>query len=267
MIVEGRTMPRVTPKFADYKDAYDNIRLERDDGVLTVTMHTDGDSLVWSGPAHEECAYCFGDIANDHENHVVILTGTGDSYCAAIDPGSFKLGNAHEWDATVYEGRKLLMNLLDIEVPIIAAVNGPARVHPEIPVLSDIVLVSETAVFQDMPHFMSGIVPGDGAHLVWPNVLGPNRGRYFLLTGQEIDARTAVDWGVANEVLAADSLLPRARELAAAIAAKPYLARRYARLALVHRIKQMFVEGLGYGLATEALAAVDEWPQEGGMAR
>jgi enoyl-CoA hydratase/carnithine racemase len=124
-------MPRVTPSFDDYRDAYDNIALERDDaGVLTVRFHTNGDSLVWSGPSHEELAYCFGDIAADHENSVVILTGTGDSYCTAIDPASFALSNAHEWDRIVFEGRKLLMNLLDIEVPVIAAVNGPAIFHP-----------------------------------------------------------------------------------------------------------------------------------------
>lgn len=260
-------MPRVTPKFDDYKDAYENIKLERENGILTVTFHTNGGPFVWSGPSHEESAYCFGDIAGDRDNHVVILTGTGDSYCEAIDPGSFKLANAHEWDGTVFEGRKLLMNLLDIEVPVIAAVNGPARVHPEIPVLSDIVLLSATAVFQDMPHFMSGIVPGDGAHLVWPHVLGANRGRYFLLTGQELDAQTALEYGAASEVLPADKLLARARELAQTIADKPYLTRRYARLALVQRIKQVMIDGLGYGLAIEALAAVDEWPQEGGMAR
>ncbi|MTD17105.1 enoyl-CoA hydratase/isomerase family protein [Nakamurella sp. YIM 132087] len=260
-------MARVTPKFSDYQHAYDNIALERNDGILVVRFHTGGGEFVWSGPSHEESAYCFADIAADRDNHVVVLTGTGDSYCSNIDPGSFKLSNANEWDATVFEGRKLLGNLLDIEVPVIAAVNGPAIIHPEIPVLSDIVLASETATFQDMPHFMSGIVPGDGAHIVWPHVLGPNRGRYFLLTGQLLDARTALDWGVVNEVHQAEDLLPRALEIAATIAAKPFLTRRYARLSLVQPLKQMMTDRLGYGLVSEALAAVDQWPEDGGMAR
>lgn len=261
-------MPRVTPKFDDYRNAYENIVLERDDaGVLTVRFHTNGDSLVWSGPSHEEAAYCFGDIAADRGNSVVILTGTGDSYCAAIDPGSFALANAHEWDAVVFEGRKLLMNLLDIEVPVIAAVNGPAIFHPEIPIISDIVLASQTAVFQDAPHFTAGIVPGDGAHIVWPHVLGPNRGRAFLLTGQALDATTAQEWGAVYEVLAPGDLLPRAKELAAAIAKQPFMTRRYARQCLVHNIKQLMLAGLGYGLVGEALAAVDAWPEDGTMAR
>jgi 6-oxocamphor hydrolase len=253
--------------FDQYRDAYENIRLERDGGVLTVTFHTGGDSLVWSGPAHKELAYCFADIGADPENHVVILAGTGDSWCAAIDPGSFALGNAHEWDAVVYEGRKLLMNLLDIEVPVISAVNGPALFHPEIAVLSDIVLASEHATFQDAPHFAAGIVPGDGAHVVWTQLLGLNRGRYFLLTGQSLDAQTALDYGVVNEVLAGDRLMARAQELAASIAEKPYLTRRYGRLVCVERMRRVMLEGLGYGLTAEALAAVDHWPEEGTMAR
>ena len=139
------------------------------------------------------------------------------------------------------------------------------RIHPEIPVLADVVLASDTALFQDAPHFMSGIVPGDGAHVVWPHVLGPNRGRYFLITGQELDARTALEYGVVNEVLPGDKLLGRAMELARYIAAMPALTRRYTRLALTQRFKRLMQEGLGYGLALEALAAIDQLPVSGRM--
>ena len=257
----------VPPKYDDYREAYENIRFEREDGVLTMTFHTGGDSLVWSGPAHQELAYAFADVGADRDNHAVILAGTGDAWCAAIDPASFALGNAHEWDAIVYEGRRLLTNLLDIEVPVISAVNGPALFHPEIPVLSDIVLASDTATFQDAPHFAAGIVPGDGAHIVWTEVLGLNRGRYFLLTGQSLDAQAALDLGVVAEVLPADKLLDRAREHAAEIAAKPFLTRRYGRLVGIERMRRRMLEGLGYGLTAEALAAVDHWPEEGTMAR
>ena len=199
-----------------------------------------------------------------HRHDGVVLAGTGENWCAAIDPGSFALANAHEWDAIVYEGRKLLMNLLDIEVPVISAVNGPALFHPEIPVLSDIVLASESATFQDAPHFAAGIVPGDGAH---DGDLHGAGQLPFLLTGQSLDARTALDYGVVNEVLLADQLLARAQELAASIAGQPFLTRRYGRLVCVERMRRVMQEGLGYGLVAEALAAVDHWPEEGTMAR
>jgi enoyl-CoA hydratase/carnithine racemase len=258
-------MTSIAPRFDQYRDRYQNIRLEREDGVLIMTLHTGGKSLVWSALAHEELGYCFTEIGADRENKVVLMTGADESFCANIDAGSFKLSTAADWDLTFYDGRRLLSNLMDIEVPVIAAVNGPARIHPEIPVLSDIVLASETALFQDAPHFMSGIVPGDGAHVVWPHVIGANRGRYFLLTGQELSARQALEYGAVAEVLPRERLMPRARELARTIAAKPILTRRYSRVALTQRIKRLLHEGLGLGLAVEALAAIDQLPTEGRM--
>jgi enoyl-CoA hydratase/carnithine racemase len=258
-------MTTIAPRFEHYCNRYQNIKLERQEGILTMTFHTKGKSLVWSALAHEELGYCFTDIGTDRDNKVVVMTGAGENFCADIDAGSFKLSTASDWDLTFFDGRRLLNNLMDIEVPVIAAVNGPARIHPEIPVLADIVLASDTALFQDAPHFMSGIVPGDGAHVVWPHVIGANRGRYFLLTGQELSARQALDYGAVSEVLPRERLLARALELAQTIAAKPILARRYTRVALTQRIKRLLHEGLGMGLAVEALAAIDHLPTDGRM--
>jgi len=100
---------------------------------------------------------------------------------------------------------------------------------------------------------------------VWPHVLGPNRGRYFLITGQELSAEMALEYGVVNEVLPVDKLMPRAMELARYIAAMPPLTRRYTRLALTQRLKRLLQEGLGFGLAIEALAAIDQLPVAGRM--
>ena len=93
------------------------------------------------------------------------------------------------------------MNILDIKVPLIAAVNGPVRLHSEYILLADIVLATPSAVFQDKPHFEFGIVPGDGVNLLWPEVIGSVRGRYFILTRQELDVETAKEWGAVNDRL------------------------------------------------------------------
>lgn len=249
-------MPSLAPTFDQYSQKYENIELQRKDGIVQVTVHSGGKSLVWNSRAHDELAYCFADLANDRENSVVILTGTGESFCAEIDFTSFDLSSAQGWDHVIYEGRRLLNNLLEIPVPVVAAVNGPVFFHPEIPVMSDIVIASETAAFQDGPHFPSGIVPGDGAHVVWPHVLGANRGRYFLLTGQVLDAATALEYGAVSEVVAPDQLLDRAWEVARSIAEKPLLTRRYSRAALTLEFKRLMHEGLGYGLTMEALAVL-----------
>lgn len=86
-------------------------------------------------------------------------------------------------------------------------------------------------------------------------VIGSLRGRHFLLTRQVLDAETAKDWGVVNEIVPADKLLARAHEIADGIAALPPLTSRYTRIALTQRLKRLVDEGLGYGLALEGISA------------
>ena len=195
---------------ADYADKYETVSVQREDGILQVTFHSGDGSLLWGEAAHRELGYAFADIGADPDNKVVILTGNGDDYCANFEPNRPTRRMPKDWDKTYWEGKRLLINLLDIEVPVIGAVNGPATIHAEIPVMSDIVLASETATFQDGPHFPRGVVPGDGVHVIWPLLLGQNRGRYFLLTGQTLSSQQALDLGVVSEVLSRDQLLPRA---------------------------------------------------------
>ena len=105
-----------------------------------------------------------------------------------ISPEGFDFFTPQGYDKIYREGRKVLMNILDIEVPLIAAVNGPVRLHSEYVLLADIVLATPSTVFQDKPHFELGIVSGDGVHLLWQEAIGTIRGRYFILTRQELDA-------------------------------------------------------------------------------
>lgn len=138
---------------------------------------------------------------------------------------------------------------------MITALNGPVLLHSEYALLTDIILATPQTVFQDKPHFEFGIVPGDGVHSLWPEVLGSIRGRYFLLTRQVLDAETAKDWGVVNEVLPADQLLSRAHEIADGIAALPPLTSRYTRIALTQKLRRIVEESVGYGLALEGISA------------
>ena len=244
----------------EYKDRYSHIAMSRDDGVLVMRFHTDGDSLVWGAEPHSQLGLAFGDVAADRENRVVVLTGTGEKFLAALDTSWVGAMTPEKWDSIHADGKRLLLNLLAIEVPVIAAVNGPATVHAEIAVMSDITLCSTTAFFSDAPHMRYGTVPSDGVHAIWPFLLGFNRGRYFLLTGQRIQAAEALALGVVNEVLPPEELEPRALELARLLAAKPLLTLRYAREAMIGPLRTLMAERLPYGLALEGLAAHKTWP-------
>jgi enoyl-CoA hydratase/carnithine racemase len=226
--------------FDAYRTSFSNARLTRSkSGVL------------------EQFVDLFHAIGSDPDNRVVILTGSGNAFMETISPEGFDFFTPRGYDKIYREGRKVLMNILDIEAPLIAAVNGPARLHTEFVLLADIVLATPSTVFQDKPHFDFGIVPGDGVNVLWPEVIGSVRGRYFLLTRQELDAQTAKEWGAVNEIVAGDKLLPRAREIAEELAKLPSLTTKYTRIALTRKLRRIIDEGVTLGLALEGISAAE----------
>ena len=83
-------------------------------------------------------------------------------------------------------------------------------------------------------------MPGDGVHLLWQEVIGTVRGRYFIFTRQELDAQTAKEWGAVNEIVLSDKLIARAREIAEGLAKLPPLTTRYTRIALTQKLPLVF---------------------------
>src|ERR1700693_5232277 len=245
-------------RFDAYQQNFPNARLTRSKtGVLEVALHTDGGTLVFNGHTHEQFVELFHAIGSDPDNRVVILTGSGGAFMETINPEGFDFFTPQGYDKIYREGKKILMNILDIEVPLIAAVNGPARLHSEYVLLADIVLATPSTAFQDKPHFEFGIVPGDGVHLLWQEVIGSVRGRYFILTRQELDAETAKEWGAVNEIVPADKLLPRAREIAEGLAKLPSLTTEYMRIAKTQKMRRIIDEGVTLGLALEGISAAE----------
>ncbi|MEM7410445.1 MAG: enoyl-CoA hydratase/isomerase family protein [Myxococcota bacterium] len=240
-----------------YFDAYPTIQFERDEsGVLVMRLHSDGGSVVYSHQHHSDWSRAFRDVAMDQDNRVVVFTGSGDAFCERFG-AQRSIKRPSDWHHIYCEGKQMLRDLLEIPVPVIGAVNGPATIHAELPLLSDITLASETAVFQDEPHIGYATVPGDGVHVFWLDWLGTNRGRYFLMTGQRISAAEAQTLGVVNEVLPPEQLMPRALELAQELAWLPDLTLRYSRTLLTQRLKRLLEEGIGHGLALEGLGALE----------
>jgi enoyl-CoA hydratase/carnithine racemase len=259
--------------FETYAEAYTSITMERRDGILQLTLHTEDGPFVWgargdgevptgTSVAHRELPQAFADVRDDPGNLCVILTGTGDTFIGGLGGDVLwerQLKN-EDWYHVVREGTELLMSFLDIPVPVIAAVNGPCVFHSELAIAADIVLAAPAAVFQDVPHFASGIVPGDGIAQIWQHVIGPNRGRHFLLTGRRLTAEAAFRLGVVNEILPVSELLDRAWTLAGELTRRSTLTLRYTKLLLVAELRRLMREHLCDGLAREGAARVGGRP-------
>lgn len=241
-------------RFEDYCDRYEHFRFEKtEDKILLFQLHCGGKEFFWTWKAHGDFGDACSDIAGDHDISAVIFTGTGDSFMDTYAPASPErtypttedLG-ADFLDESGWRGRQRHFNMLDIRVPMIAAVNGPCSIHSELAVMCDIVLASEDTFFQDSAHFPRGLAPGDGVNTVWPLAIGQNRARYFLLTGQKLSARDALAYGAVNEVLPKAELLDRAWELARYLAMRPPLTLRLTRSILVQQLKRAAVNDLAF---------------------
>jgi enoyl-CoA hydratase/carnithine racemase len=242
-----------------------------EDGILLLQFHKDGGEADWSYDIHHETALLWGTVGQDAETKLIIVTGTGEAflrreatYAGVVDRDGMDDAQrrAVEWiDAHSY-GKKIELDLLEIEQPMIAAINGPCTIHSEQLLLCDIVLAAEHTVIADHTHMPFGLVPGDGVQIAFPLLMGFNRARYFMLTGQVLDAQECLALGLFNEVLPADEVLPRAYELARKILQAPPMTVRLFRPVLLQQVKRMFLDGVSHGLLAEALAAVAHFPDQ-----
>ena len=140
---------------------------------------------------------------------------------------------------------------------MIAAVNGPAIAHSELAVLCDVVLCSDNAYFQDAAHIPGGLLPGDSMQIIWPMLIGHNRGRTFLLTGQRDLRPAGARLGRRRRgPPARPSSCPAPRRSPPGIAGYHPTLLRGTRHAFTRPLKRAMLEDLHVGLSLEALAAL-----------
>jgi enoyl-CoA hydratase/carnithine racemase len=242
-----------------YFSQYPSLKLTRDEsGVLVAQFHTQGRPLRFTAQDHTAFVDAFYRIGQDRTNKIVILTGAGGDFIPEIDFSSF--GNVSDpgvWSQVHDEGVQILENIVNIRVPVIAAVEGRAHVHSEYALLANVIVAAEAATFHDLPHFAGGIVPGDGIFTTWSYRAGAGRAEAFLLNPQPLRVRTVHEWGVVAEIVPNGKALSRARELAALYLKAPEVTRRNTRVHFIHPLKERIVREVGYGLALEGASAAD----------
>jgi len=243
-----------TPSFDAYAQKYSqHFVMSRRDGIIELRMHADGGPAQFDFAVHNAWAQAWQEVGNDPENEVLIITGTGDQWLGIAETAAGLIQSSRPrdfaYEHTYYDATKLLENFVfGIDIPTIAAINGPSVAHTEFALLCDITLAAETATIVD-PHLLAGAAPGDGQQLTLQELIGTKRAAYHLYTGRPIDARQALELGLVNEVLPADRLLPRAWELAETIMKAPRAARRLTHAIAQRPWKRRLVQDLGFGIA------------------
>jgi enoyl-CoA hydratase/carnithine racemase len=242
-----------------YANKYANLAFSRDDdGVLVLRFHTNGGPLTFTGQTHEDLPQALEDIALDGANKALVITGTGDHFIKDIDgPSLGEIFKPASWEKTRTEGIKVTQRLLDLPMPVVGVANGTATIHSEYLLLADIHIASERATYGDFPHPAFTITGGDGLHVVWEEIAGTARAKWLLWTAETIDAQTALQWGVVNEVVAHDSALDRGLEIAHTLAAKPTLYRSLHKQTLNLNLRRRITQDVPFGMALEGLTAAD----------
>jgi enoyl-CoA hydratase len=202
---------------------------------------------------HRALEEVWSHLAADGAARAVVLTGAGRAFSAGGDLDEV----ARWWDDTdarrreIDGARRLLTEIVDFPLPVVAAVNGPAvGLGCTLAVSSDIVLIAESAFLAD-PHVGIGLTAADGGALVWPFLVGMLRAKEYLLTGDRIPAEQAVAIGLANRVVPDDDLLDAALQLADRLAAQPPQAVRSTKQALNLHVRRAFADVLEYALREE----------------
>ena len=195
----------------------------RDNGVVVVSLNRPERMNAVNGTMHSELATFSRDFANDRELRVMVLTGEGKAFSSGGDfgPGD-SIGSNPDAPPMMIEARQIVDHILECEKPIISAVNGYAMgLGATVALLCDVVVTSPSTILADT-HVKMGIGAGDGGQLIWPFLMGVNRAKYFLMTGERINGKDALELGLASFYVEEDELLlPKAMEIADQLAAGP----------------------------------------------
>ncbi len=228
----------------------DFILIEQNGSVVTFTMNRPATMNALTGEDETRCIVnACQSVDADQDVKCVVLTGAGDAFCSG---GHVKdllarkgLAEGSPYDIQIrYRAsvQRMALALYRLQVPIIAAVNGPAYgAGCDLATMCDIRLASSKAVFAES-FVKLGLIAGDGGSWFLPRAIGMSRAAEMTFTAEPIDAKTAADWGLVSRVVAPERLMPEALDLAGRIAQHPATALRMA--------KRMLREGQRSGLET-----------------
>ncbi len=230
---------------------YRFIKVEKENRVATMTLNRPEARNAIMEEMHFELEDVFVDLARDDEVNAVVVTGAGRVFCAGGDVKQMKMDSFAP--VVLMGARRLIHNMLDVEKPIIAALNGDAvGLGATIALFCDIIFAAENARIGD-PHVSVGLVAGDGGAVIWPLLVGLAKAKEMLLTGDLISATEAERIGLINRVVPIEELHSTAMALATRLASGPTWAIRWTKTALNKRLRDEVNLVLDLSLSAERL--------------
>jgi 2-(1,2-epoxy-1,2-dihydrophenyl)acetyl-CoA isomerase len=196
---------------------YETLEVSRGDGVLQVALNRPAEANALSIPLARELKLVVAEAESDPGCHVLVLSGNGTFFCAGGDVKGMaaapdRVAFLHELAGTMHE---VMLGLGNSRLVVVAVVDGPAAGAGLGLVLNaDIVLITPRASFVSA-YGKVGLTPDCGVSYLLPRVIGERRAAAVLLAGQPIDARQALEWGLANELCEVDAVEARVQELCA----------------------------------------------------
>ena len=243
---------------------FTTLELDRRGHVLRVTIAHPTSALNAVDEAlHRDLTALFAFLRREDEARCELLTGRGKAFSAGGDFAWFpELRAPGRMEALRRDAKQLVWDLLDVEIPIVAALNGHAMgLGASIALLCDVIFMADTATIGD-PHVRVGIVAGDGGAAIWPLAVGPARAKQYLLTGDPLGAAEAERIGLVNRVVPAADLEREAMAFAERLAAGAPLAVRYTKLSVNKLVKDALNVAFDASTALELVTFQSEDHQE-----
>jgi enoyl-CoA hydratase len=233
----------------------ESIRLRYRDRVLTATLDRPQARNAINEVMRRELRLLFTALTNHADVGALVLTGAGQAFCAGGDFSMMESFLAADWRQqarNLENGILTLRDLLSIQQPVVAAVNGAAAgLGATIALASDVIVMAEHATLADT-HVKVGIVAGDGGSLLWPAAMGTAKAKHHLMTGAPLSAAEAERLGVVTEVAPGETVLARATEIAHDLAHGPRFAIEWTKHAINMRLLRDLYEQLPFSLALES---------------
>jgi enoyl-CoA hydratase len=246
---------------------YQHLKIEVKDKLATVTLNRPEARNAINQRFIHELRSIWNDLADDKDVNAVLLTAAGPYFSVGGDvkamsdrPGGDVLEEGEVHDPMVM--RRIVNRMLELDKPVVCAVNGDAAgLACTIALLCDVTVVAESARIGD-PHVRVGLVAGDGGAVIWPLLVGVNRAKEFLLRGTMLKGSDAERIGLVNYAVPAGEVYDKAHAIALELAQGATWAIRWTKLSVNKVLKERVNLILEASMALEQVTFGTEDHQE-----